>query len=156
MRVLFVCTGNVCRSPLAEGYLKHLLQENHVTDVDVQSAGVSALAGCPPFDCALSVARDFNFDISQKRGCRLTPELIQNSDRIFCMESWQAQAVMQMEPRSVRKVALLGSFHPEGRPLFQISDPAKFEVPETLRAFELIKASVEGFFQSVAGQVRAS
>ena len=46
MRVLFVCTGNVCRSPLAEGYLKFLVKQGNLQDVEVESAGVAALAGC--------------------------------------------------------------------------------------------------------------
>ena len=43
MKILFICTANVCRSPLAEGYLKSLLQEYNKTDVEVASAGVAAL-----------------------------------------------------------------------------------------------------------------
>jgi glycine hydroxymethyltransferase len=155
MRVLFICTGNVCRSPLAEGYLKFLVSRGGLPDVEVQSAGVAALTGAPPFECAISVAQEFKFDISSKIACQLTPDLIRSSDRIFCMETWQAQAVMQMDPHSVKKVALLGSFHPEGRPLHQIPDPAEFDFDETLRTFQAIKAAVEGFYRTIASQVPA-
>ena len=153
LRVLFICTGNVCRSPLAEGYLKSLLAQRGVQGVDVESAGVAALSGAPPFECATSVAEEYHFDISGNTARQLTPELIQSSDRILCMEAWQAQAVMQMDPRSVNKVALLGNFHPDGRSLFQIPDPAEFDFPETLRTFQAIKASVEGLFQSLLSRV---
>lgn len=153
LRVLFICTGNVCRSPLAEGYLKFLLTQRGIQGVDVESAGVAALSGASPFECATSVAEEYRFDISGKTARQLTAELIRDFDRIFCMEAWQAQAVMQMDPGAVSKVALLGSFHPDGRPLLQIPDPAEFDFPETLRTFQAIKASVEGFFQSLTSRV---
>ena len=156
MRVLFICTGNVCRSPLAEGYLKLLLDRRNIAGVEVASAGVAALTGAPPFECALSVAEEYQFDISGKTASQLTLEMIAESDRIFCMEAWQAQAVMQMDPRSVSKVALLGSFHPDARPLFQIPDPAEFDFPETLRTFQVIKTSVEGLFQTLTSRVGAN
>lgn len=155
MRVLFICTGNVCRSPLAEGYLKYLVAQGALQEVEVDSAGVAALTGAPPFECAISVAQEFQFDISSKIARQLTPELIRSSDRIFCMETWQAQAVMQMDPQSIKKVALLGSFHPEGRPLHQIPDPAEFDFPETLRTFRAIKAAVDGFYRALTSQVPA-
>jgi protein-tyrosine-phosphatase len=115
----------------------------------VHSAGVAALVGAPPFECAQGVAQKFSFDISSNLAQQITPELIRQYDKIFCMETWQAQAVMQMDPRSMQKVVLLGSYHPEGRPLFQIPDPAEFEIPETLYTFQFIKASVEGFFSTL-------
>lgn len=155
MRVIFVCTGNVCRSPLAEGYLKFLVKQGNLQDVEVESAGVAALTGAPPFECAISVAQEFKFDISSKTGCQLTPDLIRSADRVFCMETWQAQAVMQMDPQSLKKVALLGSFHPDGRPLHQIPDPAEFDFAETLRTFRAIKEAVEGFYKTIASQVPA-
>ena len=120
--------------------------------VDVHSAGVAALAGAPPFECAQEVAEKYNFDISEKLAQQITPELIGTFDRIFCMETWQAQAVMQMDPPSTKRVSLLGSFHPEKRPLYQIPDPAEFDVPETLRTFQAIKAAIEGFFSSIQSE----
>ena len=56
----------------------------------------------------------------------------------------------------VSKVALLGSFHPDARPLFQIPDPAEFDFPETLRTFQVIKPSVESLFQTLMNKVGAS
>jgi protein-tyrosine-phosphatase len=143
MKVLFVCTGNVCRSPLAEGYFKSLLTQKQIAGVDAGSAGIAALVGAKPFECALEVAESNAFDISEKRGEQLTPELIREVDHVFCMESWQASIAMQMEPEHSGKIALLGSCHPDGKSLVQIPDPRDFTFPETLRTFEAIKESVE-------------
>lgn len=160
MKVIFVCTANVCRSPLAEGYLKSILAgtsqeiqavEKSVRDkLDISSAGVAALAGSPPFDCAVEVAKQFQFDISQKRAQQLTTSMIQDADRILCMETWQAGTVMKMDPSCSGRVSLLGAFHPSKRPLLQIPDPEVFSTPEMSLTFEVIRGAIEGFLSLLA------
>jgi protein-tyrosine phosphatase len=159
MKVIFVCTANVCRSPLAEGYLKLLLAgaspgasslEMSLSDkLDISSAGVAALTGSPPFDCALEVAKQFQFDISQKRAQQLTLPMIQSADRILCMETWQASAVMQIDPSGSQKVSLLGAYHPLKRPLLQIPDPEDFSTAEMFITFEVMRGAIEGFLSSL-------
>jgi protein-tyrosine-phosphatase len=155
MKILFVCTGNVCRSPLAEGYFKTLLKEKNVLGIEAASAGIAALVGAKPFECALEVAEVNSFDISEKRGEQLTPEVINEFDQIYCMESWQASVAMQMAPEESGKIALLGSCHPDGKSLVQIPDPRDFTFPETLKTFEAIKESVEHLIKMVASKTPA-
>lgn len=153
MRVIFVCTGNVCRSPLAEGYLRALLKERGLDGLEVSSAGVAALVGAPAFECAVDVARRFRFDISDHRAQQLTPAMIENADKILCMEAWQASAVIEMNPKQIDRVALLGSFHPKKQLLMPIPDPRDFDVQETLPVFDLIRSSVEGYLESAASRL---
>src|SRR5262245_21156049 len=110
MRVLFICTANVCRSPLAEGYLKHLLSSNPVQGVEVESAGVMALNGSLPFECSVEVAEMMGFNIRTHRARRLTPEIGNTADAILCMETWQAKEVLALEPKWMGKVNLLGNY----------------------------------------------
>lgn len=159
MKLIFVCTANVCRSPLAEGYLKSLLAgsseavqalEKSVRDkLEISSAGVAALSGSPPFDCAVEVAKQFQFDISKKRAQQLTIPMIRSADWILCMETWQASAVMQMDPMLSKNVSLLGAYHPLKRPLLQIPDPEDFSTPEMFITFEVIRGAIEGFLSSL-------
>ena len=148
-KVLFVCTANVCRSPLAEGYLNALVQKKGLSGINAVSAGIAAFSGGPAFECAVDVARQHLFDLSRHRAQQLTPELGNSVDRILCMETWQARVVMEMDPGFSGKVSLLGRYHPDANALLQIPDPRDFNVPETLRVFEIIQSSVNGLVESL-------
>jgi protein-tyrosine-phosphatase len=150
MNVIFICTANVCRSPLAEGYLKFLLKQKGTEGVNVSSAGIVALSGAPAFECAIEVARQFQFDITAHRAQQLTAIMAEQADRILCMEPWQASAVLELTPKTMEKVSLLGSFHPKRMVLLPIPDPKEFNAQETLPVFELIRFSVDGFLESLA------
>jgi protein-tyrosine phosphatase len=162
MRIIFICTANVCRSPLAEGYLKFLLSKisadstinapGSLDQVEVESAGVAALTGAAPFDCAQDVARHYRFDISRKRAQQLTVPIIQAADRILCMETWHASAVMRLDPTASRKVSLLGAYHPASRPLLQIPDPINFTTVEMFVSFEVIQKAVDGLMQTLTSK----
>ena len=150
MNVLFICTANLCRSPLSEGYLKHLLVRSPLPDVHVESAGVLAETGLSAFDCALEVGRLTGFDLKLHRSRRLTQEIADNADLILCMETWQASRVLDLSKSLLTKTALLGKYHPSGQRLFQIPDPQSFTVHHTLEVFDLIQESVEGLHQHLS------
>lgn len=152
MRVVFVCTANVCRSPLAEGYMRNLLQKRNSDSIKVSSAGVAALVGAAPFECAVETAQRFGFSIADHRSRQLTLDMIVAADKILCMEAWQASAVINMAPKFMDRVALLGSFHPKRQLLMPIPDPREFAVAETLSVFELIRTSVDGYLESLTSR----
>jgi len=69
LRILFVCTGNICRSPMAEGVMRTLLRQAALQDrVDVDSAGIQAREGEPPHPTAIEIAAEHGIDISTLRG----------------------------------------------------------------------------------------
>jgi protein-tyrosine phosphatase len=154
MKVLFICTANVCRSPLAEGYLKYLLKSRPVPDVFVESAGVMALTGSPAFECAVEVAQVSGFDISAHRARRLTSSMGDEAGLILCMETWQAKEVLNLNPDWLAKVSLLGKYHSNQRSLFQIPDPREFTTEHTMDVFQLIRDSVNNLYQSLELQMK--
>jgi protein-tyrosine-phosphatase len=85
MRILFVCTGNTCRSALAEALARKVIIERGLSDVDVQSAGTSAWDSAPASDGALLVGMERGLDLSQHRAQMLTRELVEASDLILAM-----------------------------------------------------------------------
>jgi protein-tyrosine-phosphatase len=85
MHILFVCTGNTCRSPLAEALLRHELDQRNVEGIDVSSAGTGAWDGAPASEGAYLVALEHGLDLSAHRARLLTRDLVRQSDLILTM-----------------------------------------------------------------------
>lgn len=85
MRILFVCTGNTCRSALAEAIARKVAVERALSDVEVNSAGTSAWDGAPASDGALLVGLERGLDLSQHRARMLTREMLTDADVVLAM-----------------------------------------------------------------------
>ncbi len=120
--VLFVCTGNICRSPMAEGIFRQAVQGRG--NYRVVSAGLGAMDGQPPSAHAVRATRELEIDISNQRSRMLTPELVQQADYIFGMTHSHVDTVMMLYPQAAEKTFLLREFD-ETLDTFEkdISDP---------------------------------
>ena len=99
--VLFVCTGNICRSPLAEQLLRHSI---NTPDIVTYSAGTEAMVGQPMPEIQQTLARELGIDSPEKhRGQQLTPEHIERADLILVMERAHRSIVVQQAPRALRR-----------------------------------------------------
>ncbi|MGN6385378.1 MAG: low molecular weight protein arginine phosphatase, partial [Verrucomicrobiota bacterium] len=106
--ILFVCTGNVCRSPMAEGLLRHALKGRG--DYRIVSAGVGAIDGQPPSAHGVRALRELNIDISRLRSRMLTGELVQQADYIFGMTHGHVDAITLLYPQAADKTFVLREF----------------------------------------------
>lgn len=107
--ILFVCTGNICRSPMAEGLFRHLTAKMGGR-YRAGSAGVGAVDGMPPSTHAVHALRDLGIDITRHRSRALTAELVREADLIFGMTHGHTNAVMLMYPSAIEKTFLLREF----------------------------------------------
>ena len=131
--VVFVCTGNSCRSPMAEGYLNHFLGERSGKDVRAVSAGTSAIPGYPPTPEAAAVMAEDAVDITAHRTRKLTGELVAEASVIVAMAESHMDAVVALDPGAVGKVYLLRDFSGAKSADRNIRDPIGHSI-ETYRA----------------------
>ena len=108
--VLFVCTGNTCRSPMAEALLRRRLKELRIEGVAVGSAGLAALPGDPATPEAVEVLGELGLDHSGHRSRPLTPDLLREADLVLTMENRHKQAILQHLPEITDKVYTLKEF----------------------------------------------
>ncbi|HSU55079.1 MAG TPA: ribose 5-phosphate isomerase B, partial [Candidatus Dormibacteraeota bacterium] len=120
--VLFICTGNVCRSPMAEGIFRRATQGKG--NYRVMSAGLGAMEGQPPSPYAVQACKELGIDISGQRSRMLTPDLVRNADFIFGMTHSHIDTVMLLYPQAAEKTFLLREFD-DTLDIFEkdISDP---------------------------------
>ena len=106
-RILFVCTGNSCRSVMAQGLMQALLKRAGIETIRVESAGVFAIDGMSPTRETQRVLQDVGVDCADHRARVLTTEMIQEADLIFVMEQFQADEILRRLSSAKGKVQLL-------------------------------------------------
>jgi protein-tyrosine phosphatase len=107
-KLIFVCTGNTCRSPMAEGLMKHLLGPD--CGWEISSAGIHASNGCPASSGAVEALRMLRIDLSKHSSRRLTAAMVREADLIVTMTAAHRDTVLAIAPESAGKVFLLKSF----------------------------------------------
>ncbi len=111
--VLFVCTGNTCRSPLAEVIFRDLIRGQK--DYLVGSAGTGAFSGQPASRNSVSLARERGLDLAQHRSRAVTIDLVESATHIFAMGRSHLMALIDEFPEAEDKTYLVSEFTAEDR-----------------------------------------
>ncbi|MDI6711442.1 MAG: low molecular weight protein arginine phosphatase [Thermoanaerobacterales bacterium] len=114
-KILFVCSGNTCRSPMAEGLARHLLPRPGEwaageEEILVFSAGVHALPGDPATENAVEALAEDGIDLRRHRAALLTREMIHEADLVLTMTAGHRRLVREMAPDQAGKVFTLAEY----------------------------------------------
>ena len=119
--ILLVCTGNICRSPLAEVLLRRELEQRGTDGIVVSSAGTGAWEGAPASEGAYLVALEHGLDLSEHRAQLLTREVVKDADLMLTMARHHRARVHELGGE--RRVHVIGEYVGRKGPEAEVADP---------------------------------
>jgi protein-tyrosine phosphatase len=152
-RLLFVCLGNICRSPMAEGVFRRVAAESGVSDrFEIDSAGMGDWhLGQAPDTRAQKAARDRGMDISGQRARQVKPSDFDRFDLLLAMDDSNYDELLEFAPKSnLHKVRLFLDFAPNAG-VRNVPDPFYGETEGFDRALDLIEQAARGLLDDLLG-----
>ena len=153
-KIMFICSGNTCRSPLAEGLFKKYLKDNNVTDIEVGSAGVGAFSGDEASLNSILVAGSRGISIFEHKAKNINPEHLLTTDLFFCMSESHKQVLLGYCDEN--KIVVLNVPDPYGGPIEAYEECAKQlegQFPQILQRIQntaVIREMAEGDIKEIA------
>ncbi len=145
-RVCFVCTGNTCRSPMAEYILKEMLKKRRpdiVERVEVVSCGTAGIKGAPASQGAQTVLSERGIDVTGHRSRGIDKYLVKSCDVILNMSKGHQGIVLELDPNSDTRTFLLGDF--SDNEFKDVPDPLGGEIEDFRKAADLISKALDKF-----------
>jgi protein-tyrosine phosphatase len=152
VKVLFVCMGNICRSPTAHGVFRHLVRQAGLAGrIEIDSAGTHAYhTGEPPDDRARETALTRGIDIGDLRARRAEPEDFLRYDYILAMDQDNYHSLARICPRGMeRKLLLLMDYAPEFR-VREVPDPYYGGQRGFDQVFDMVEAAARGLLGDIS------
>ena len=138
--MLFVCTGNTCRSPMAEAIARRVAIDRGLPDVEVASAGTGAAPGMPASDGALLVGMERRLDLAGHRAQFLTREVVRDSDLILTMGELHLQRAEALG--GAGRAFLLSDFASHGESQDPVPDPVGADLDVYRETADALEADI--------------
>jgi protein-tyrosine phosphatase len=149
--ILFVCTGNICRSPFAEGLFTKLALQKGYKGLFAESAGLMALPGNAATALAQQVAAEHDVDLSNHKAKSVTEERVDWADLILVMEKSHDTTLLSFFPKATNKARLMRHFARFGSKTRGIADPYGLNYDAYRFCFLDIEDAVTGLIQFLSG-----
>ncbi len=143
-KLLFVCTANICRSPMAEGLAIHLASKYNLS-VQSKSAGTMGIVAQPSAPNSIKAMRELGIDITSIRSKGVSPELMNWADYVLVMENKHAANLRGRFPNHDEKILILGNFGG----VYTIDDPVGRWIFAFRKCRTILIKSIEGFYLSL-------
>jgi protein-tyrosine-phosphatase len=160
-QLVFVCTGNICRSPLAEGIMKDCILDEiesggEPLPIKVSSAGTSAVDGFPASEYSVEAAARHGIDISAHRSTQLSDGIVNAADLILTMEPGHTAIIKQYWPgfENVYELKSYNSTTPLKILEMTVIDPIGMSLEIYLNVFDEIKQALDRISQSIFADAR--
>ena len=149
-KILFICHGNIIRSPMAEALFKQKASKLGLKNVHVMSAGIYAKQGIGADPRSVTVAQEFDLCLKGHRAKPITEEIIGEADAIFVMDSLNEAGLLDKYPQTWKKLYRLGSFQENGNfKETEIKDPYNGDIDDIRRCYKILKSAVQNLAVSM-------
>lgn len=154
--LLFLCLGNICRSPMAERYARKQLSDREAHGITVDSTGFIETEGRSSPKPAIEVASRYGVDLSNHRSKRVTSDQVDRSDLIILMDTRNYNHLRAEFGGATNHAFFLKPFMNRSRQNFEISDPYNGNIDEFEITYKEVTAAVDGLVRSVRRADEAS
>ena len=151
INILFVCMGNICRSPSAEGFFASVLNRSTIKDrVSTDSAGTHGYhVGHPPDGRAIDTAAKFNVEIGDLRARKVNAADFHHFNLIIAMDSSNLEDLKRIQPSdSTASLGMMMQYHPEGQPE-DVPDPYYGGMEGFTYMCELLQSATAGLLKDI-------
>jgi protein-tyrosine phosphatase len=147
---LFVCFGNIIRSPMCEALMKRAMANaSSAVDVWITSAGLNAKPGKPAHPWSVMAAGDFGIDLSHHRARQVNAEMLDRADVIFAMDYQNQVELLCRYPHVKKKIFMLGAYAGHDYQSTEIRDPFYGDEDETRACYRILQNCVNNLIATL-------